>query len=134
MRNFMHEPGFEPQLYALRASVTLQQNPIFKTTQSLVVLPEELVNYRFTVLEGGQSGSYLSLTRASSGPWGVSCILPLRKATVIWPKYSFLFRFISTCLSNPQPWAGQCSRQSQVNAALSLFLICLFPAFQGFPY
>ena len=50
-------------------------------------------------MEGGQSYTYLRLTRASSGPWvsvaktyrdeneTVSCILLLRKATVIWPKY-----------------------------------------------
>ena len=63
-----------------------------------------------------------------------SCILLLRKATVIWPKYSFLFRFISICLSNAHLQAGRCSRQSQVSAALSPFHIYLFPAFQGFPY
>ena len=68
-------------------------------------------------MEGGQSGAYLRLTRASSGPrvsvaktyrdenetkneyFGpnteafLSSILLLRKATVIWPKYSFSFSF-----------------------------------------
>ena len=53
----------------------------------------------------------------------VSCILPLRKATVIWPKFSFLF--ISICLSDAHLQAGRCSRQSQVSAALSPFHICL---------
>ena len=42
----------------------------------------------------------------------VSCILLLMKATVIWPKYSFLFRFISICLSDAHLQAGQHSRQS----------------------
>ena len=41
-----------------------------------------------------------------------SWILLLRKATVIWPKYSFLFRFISIRLSDAHPRAGRCSRQS----------------------
>ena len=73
-------------------------------------------------MEGGQSGTYLRLTRASSGP-RVSVtktyrqetfvhILLLMKATVIWPKYSFSFRFISICLSDAHPWAGRCSCQS----------------------
>ena len=31
---------------------------------------------------------------------------------VIWPKYSFSFRFISICLSNAYPRAGRRSRQS----------------------
>ena len=42
----------------------------------------------------------------------VSCILLLRKATVIWPKYSFLFSFFSICLSDAHPRAGRCSRLS----------------------
>ena len=63
---------------------------------------------------------------------GVSCSLLPRKPTVIWPKYHFCF--ISICLSDAHLRAGQCSRQSQVSAALSLFHFCLFPAFQGFPY
>ena len=35
-----------------------------------------------------------------------SCILLLMKATVIWLKCSFLFRFISICLSDAHPRAG----------------------------
>ena len=62
-----------------------------------------------------------------------TCILLLRKATMIWPKYSH-FRFISICLSDAHPRAGRRSRQSQVRATLSPFHIYLFPAFQGFPY
>ena len=42
----------------------------------------------------------------------VSCILLLRKVTVIWPKYSFSFRFISICLSDAHLRAGRRSRQS----------------------
>ena len=39
-------------------------------------------------------------------------ILLLRKATVIWPKYSFSFRFITICLSDAHPRAGRRSRLS----------------------
>ena len=42
----------------------------------------------------------------------VEYILLLRKATVIWPKYSFLFRFMSICLSDAHPQAGQRSHLS----------------------
>ena len=42
----------------------------------------------------------------------VSCILLLRKTSVIWSKYWILFRFISICLSDAHPRAGRCSRQS----------------------
>ena len=68
------------------------------------------------------------------GTSSVSCILPLRKATVIWPKYSFSFHLISICLSDAHPRAGRCSRLSYVSATLSPFHFCLFPAFPGFPY
>ena len=37
----------------------------------------------------------------------VSCILLLKKATVIWPKYSLSFCFISICLTDVHPQAGR---------------------------
>ena len=71
-------------------------------------------------MEGGQSGTHLRLTRASSGPQvrvakTYRCEnkkLLLRKTSVIGPKYSFSFRFISICLSDAHPWAGRHCHQS----------------------
>ena len=107
-------------------------------------------------MEGGQSGTYLRLTRASSGlrvsvaktyrdetkrkllfkarsQWlssaveykrlTVSCILLLRKATVIWPKYSFSFCF-HLYMSQQRSPAGRTTLSSVlVSAALSPFHI-----------
>ena len=102
-----------------------------------------------TNMEEGQSGTYLRQTRASSGRQVsiaktyrdetkqfnqitvaflssllYSTVL-LRKATVIWQKYSLSFCFISICLSNAHSPARQHSRLSQVSAALSPFHFCL---------
>ena len=56
-------------------------------------------------------------------------ILLLRRATVIWPRCSFSFCFISICLGDAHPRAERHSRWSSVSAALSpSIFVCFLPS------
>ena len=80
---------------------TFPEDP-FETVKARIVGGDE--RQVVGVLRGGRRGTKNFAS--------VSCILLLRKATVIWPKYSFSFCFSSICLSDAHSRAGRRSHQS----------------------